>query len=544
MGVVYRARHVKFGRPFAIKVLHKSLTSNPKIVRRFEREAELAGRLRHTNVASVIDVGVSDDGMHFMAMELAPGVNLAALLDEGPISEARMLDLAKQMCSGLQHAHDHGLIHRDFKPHNVLVEQLAGGREVARIVDWGVAILREDAGDVDTDDRLTTRGIVVGTPHYMAPEQARGCAIDHRVDLFALGLICYEMLTGKMPFEGIGVEVARANLYDPMPRMRDRAPGVQVDPVLEAIVRRLLEKERDDRPASGNAARELFELYERDRASCAVLLGVELTSDGAAGGEAVSDDLAIGGPLIVGDTSTSARDSEHNPSDGELIPSDGIARDPERDRDTDQLHTSSARRQIAIIVAVAASALVLLLWFGLRGSDRVASTSVAQNAKLTVEHIALDVTDAAVVELPIVVEPADVVVEPSDVVAEPSDVVVEPRDVLGPNRLVAAQLLVTTPGAPAQRGSGGTSAHAGARAPTRVEPPSAAEVATLYGVLGRELKATETAKGMEATIDLWPRYRWIRINEWITTPERRTHVARLLERLHADLRAIRQSSSH
>src|SRR6185503_7426362 len=120
------------------------------------------------------------------------------------------------------------------------------------------------------------KGIVVGTPHYMAPEQARGASMDHRVDLFALGLICYELLTGMLPFDGSGVDIARANMMEPTPRMIDRAPNVRVDPVLEAIVRKLLEKDPNDRPPSGNAARELFELYERDRASCAMLLGVEI----------------------------------------------------------------------------------------------------------------------------------------------------------------------------------------------------------------------------------------------------------------------------
>src|SRR5262245_44029933 len=108
MGSVYRARHVKFTRHFAIKILHKNLTANPKQVKRFEREAELAGRLQHSNVASVVDVGTTDDGTRFMVMEFAPGEPLVNHMIDGPMSEARVVDIAKQICSGLQHAHDVG----------------------------------------------------------------------------------------------------------------------------------------------------------------------------------------------------------------------------------------------------------------------------------------------------------------------------------------------------------------------------------------------------------------------------------------------------
>lgn len=263
MGAVYRAHHAKVGRQFAIKVLHRSLMTNDKIVMRFAREAELAGRLSHTNVVSVVDVGTTSDGQHYLAMELAPGVSLASLLDDGPLSESRMLDLTKQLCAGLAHAHEAGLIHRDFKPDNVIVDQQAGGREVARIVDFGVAVLREDVDAKTERDRLTTKGFVVGTPHYMAPEQACAESLDHRVDIFALGLICYEMLTGKLPFEGTGAEVVRANLSEPVPPMAVRAPGITVAPELEAIVMRMLAKQREDRPENAHVVRELLEAYER-----------------------------------------------------------------------------------------------------------------------------------------------------------------------------------------------------------------------------------------------------------------------------------------
>ncbi|HEY5951128.1 MAG TPA: serine/threonine-protein kinase [Kofleriaceae bacterium] len=487
MGAVYRARHVKFGRQFAIKVLHESLVANPKVVRRFEREAELAGRLRHTNVASVVDVGVTDDGLHFTAMELVAGDTLCAMLADGPVSETRMLDLAKQLCSGLQHAHDLGLIHRDFKPENVIVECVAGGREVARIVDWGVSILRDDAGDVESEDRLTTKGIVVGTPHYMAPEQARGGAIDHRIDLFALGLICFELLTGKLPFDGSGVDIARANLEQPTPWMVERNPDVHVDAVLEAIIHALLAKHPDERPASADAARELFELYERDRATCALLLGVELP---------------------VEDRRTGAIEQlDHSPSQA-------VPRDPEHAHETDEIVPAFSRRSIAVVAVGFAVLLALLLWLGLRNRRHQ-----------TVPPVATASRDPRV-ELAVVEARPDPVMPPTTPVAVDTPFVDTP--LVEPPRDPALAMQRATPKKPASQ-SGSAAA-----AP---EPPSAAEVAKLYGATGRELKALDAKKGMDATIELWPRYRWIRINEWIATPEKRAQITRELERLRADIHA-------
>jgi hypothetical protein len=491
MGAVYRARHAKFGRPFALKVLHGDLTSNAKVLTRFEREAELAGRLRHTNVASVIDVGVHD-GLHYTVMEYASGDTLTALLADGPLGEVRLLDLAKQLCSGLAHAHEVGLIHRDFKPDNVIVESLAGGREVARIVDWGVAILLEHAGDSESEDRLTTKGIVVGTPHYMAPEQARGGAMDHRVDLFALGLICYELLTGQLPFDGDGVDIARANLSSPTPPMRERNPDVDIDPVLEAVVRKLLEKDPDDRPASADAARELFELYERDRASCALLLGVELP---------VEDRRTTAiEPLDVGVVTHEPGGHEHEHE------TEHAAADPERYRATDQLGRSGNDRRVAFVAAFMTLALALVLWLGLRGTRAAIAPNLAAPVASTEAR-------AAIAQEP---RPTDDVLPP---IAEPP-----PAPALGPRPPPPTK---KPPGPPA----------ASKPAPAPVDAPTAADVAKLYGAVGRELKALDSAKGLDATIDLWPRYRWIRFNEWITTPEKRARITRELERLRADIRA-------
>jgi serine/threonine-protein kinase len=272
MGSVYRARHVKVGRAFAIKILHLDLLDDSKLKRRFVREAELAGTLKHTNTVTVVDVD-EFEGLHYIAMEYAEGPTLGDIISsQAPLPAPRAIALVQQLCDGLHHAHEKGLIHRDFKPDNVIVEA-HDAREVPRIVDFGIAIVRDDASSAERE-RLTTAGITLGTPHYMAPEHVTGQAIDHRIDLFALGVVMYEMLSGAMPFDGDGVDVARANLLEDTPPMSVRAPNVDVDPLLEAFTRKLLSKAPDARFASARAARDVLTLIARDRKAAAAALGV------------------------------------------------------------------------------------------------------------------------------------------------------------------------------------------------------------------------------------------------------------------------------
>ena len=268
MSTVYRARHVKLGRPVAVKILKDDYAPSPKLLRRFEREAELAGSLSHPNIVAILDVGEAD-GVHYIVMDLVEGPTLGTVLEGGALDRARMIAIARQLCNGLEHAHGHGLLHRDFKTDNVIVERAGFDDEHARIVDFGISTLRDEQV---RGERLTTVGLVLGTPRYMAPEHVSGQPVDHRIDLYALGVVCFEMLTGRAPFDGDGVEVARANLLDEPPRMRDRAPELEIDPLLEAFTRRLLAKDPDERPPSAFAARLMLDLIERDRASAAGLL--------------------------------------------------------------------------------------------------------------------------------------------------------------------------------------------------------------------------------------------------------------------------------
>jgi serine/threonine protein kinase len=255
--------------------MHVDLLDDTKLQKRFVREAELAGTLTHANIVSVTDVGETFEGLHYIAMEYAEGPTLSDVIAESaPIPTPRVIQIVSQLCDGLHHAHEHGLVHRDFKPDNIIIET-RDGREVPRILDFGIAIVRDDASK-EHRERLTTAGITLGTPHYMAPEHVTGQAIDHRIDLFALGIVMYEMLCGAMPFDGDGVDVARANLLEETPYMAVRAPTATIDPLLEALVRKLLAKAPDARPATAKAVRELLDLIVKSRPRAAAALGVIL----------------------------------------------------------------------------------------------------------------------------------------------------------------------------------------------------------------------------------------------------------------------------
>ena len=241
MGVVYRARHLRVGRTVAIKVLQPHMLREAGMVERFEREAQLAARLHHVNVAAVIDLA---DGV--MVMEHAPGRPLSKLIG-APMPRARVISIVRQILAGLDHAHAMGLVHRDLKPENIMIDDA----DRVCIVDWGIAVLRE--GSDDEMRRLTTAGLVLGTPMYMAPEQAKGEAVDHRCDLFALGVIVYELLAGVGPFEGTGLEMIVANLTQEPPSIATRA-GVSVDPSLEMFARRLMAQRAAERFAFAHDA--------------------------------------------------------------------------------------------------------------------------------------------------------------------------------------------------------------------------------------------------------------------------------------------------
>ena len=269
-GVVYRAKHVDDNRVVAFKVLHEHHLGEPRTVERFRREARLAARLGHPHVAGVYELVVTADGRFCIALELVEGQPLRELLTM-PLPPERVMTIAAQLLRGLEHAHAMGLVHRDLKPDNVLVEW-RNARDHARIVDFGIALASE--GSAESLDRLTATGQVVGTVHYMAPEQALGDVVDERADLYSLGVIVYEMLTAVKPYEGKPVDIIGQKVRNEVPSFAERVPKLLVEPMLELFCRKLLGRMPEWRFQTAREALNVLKLLEADPRSAGPSLGI------------------------------------------------------------------------------------------------------------------------------------------------------------------------------------------------------------------------------------------------------------------------------
>jgi serine/threonine-protein kinase len=235
MSSVYRAHDRLLERTVALKILHEQFGRDDAYVERFRREARAVAQLAHPNIVTVIDRG-EQDGRQFIVFEYVDGMNLKELMaQEGPVSPREAIELALQVARGLSFAHENGLVHRDVKPQNVLLD--GDGR--AKVTDFGIA----HAVDVDG---MTITGTVMGTSNYIAPEQARGQAVDEQTDVYSLGCVIYELLAGEVPFEGDNfVAVAMQHVNDPAPSVRDVRPDVP--PRLDWAVQTAMAKDHDER---------------------------------------------------------------------------------------------------------------------------------------------------------------------------------------------------------------------------------------------------------------------------------------------------------
>lgn len=252
MGQIYRATQQPGGREVAIKVLSSDVDGDAdRFRKRFVREAAVVAQLNHPNVVAVYDYGETDSGDVFMAMEHIPGAPLSEVMRTlGALPVPRALAISIQVARALRKAHSHGVVHRDLKPANIMVRPDEDGFDFVKVLDFGLLkLFSPDHSEVDgafTDEALTAAGSLMGTPGYMAPEQAVGETIDSRADIYSLGAMMFQMLTGRLPFEDEGlVELVTAQVLKPVPAMREVAPEVVVPEQLEQIVRRCLDRHRN-----------------------------------------------------------------------------------------------------------------------------------------------------------------------------------------------------------------------------------------------------------------------------------------------------------
>ncbi len=259
MGEVFRAHDAVLERTVAIKVLHRSLAGDAGFVDRFRREARAAANLSHQNIVAVHDWG-NVDGIYYMVMEYVAGVSVREVLNtEGPLAPAQAVDVVMQTLAALQHAHRQGIVHRDIKPENLMVTR----EGVVKVADFGLARAFADA-------QITEAGTVTGTVQYLAPEQLQGELADPRTDLYALGIVTFELLTGRLPFGGeTPMAIAYKHIHEPMPRPSSINPAVPA--ALDGWVASVTEKQRELRPESAAEARRDLEAEARSLPSAAEL---------------------------------------------------------------------------------------------------------------------------------------------------------------------------------------------------------------------------------------------------------------------------------
>jgi predicted Ser/Thr protein kinase len=258
MGVVYGAHHPRIGKRVAIKVLSPAFCGDPATVERFEQEARLVNEIKHPNIVDVFQFGELADGRSFFVMEWLDGESLSARLERGPLTTRETIEVIDAICDALEAAHEKGVIHRDLKSDNVFIVPVRKDKKV-KLLDFGLAKLagRNDPASI----HKTKEGIVVGTPAYMSPEQARGKTVDFRTDIYALGCLAYKMVTGRLPFNADNaMDLIVKQLNDAPPSPSKLAPGTP--PSLSRVIVRMMSKSPEERPSLADIRQTLVELKD------------------------------------------------------------------------------------------------------------------------------------------------------------------------------------------------------------------------------------------------------------------------------------------
>lgn len=263
MGAVYLAENVAIDQKIAVKVLHPSAARDDETLQRFNREANAIARLTHPNTIRVFIFGKTSEPLIYLAMEYVDGITLRdELYDHGPFDELRAISIMRQTLHALSEAHELGVVHRDLKPDNIMLTQFRGVRDFVKVLDFGIAKVTEPRGG--QQKKLTQAGVVYGTPEYLSPEQARGKDIDFRADLYAMGIILYEMMTGVVPFTGeTALAILSGHVYQEPP---DPATvnNAKISRAMRNIILRAIQKNPDDRYQSAMDFLEALEQREAE----------------------------------------------------------------------------------------------------------------------------------------------------------------------------------------------------------------------------------------------------------------------------------------
>jgi tRNA A-37 threonylcarbamoyl transferase component Bud32 len=271
-GTVYRGRQLGLDRVVAIKVPTHQIAADPVMAKRFAREARSAGKIQHPGVVAIHAVGELPDGRPYLVMQFVEGQPLDRILEDGPIAATRALRIVRAIASALSETHAAGVVHRDLKPSNIMWQRDRNGDDRLTIVDFGIAASKPGTADAS---RLTANGLI-GTPHYMSPEQAHGEAVDARADLYALGCLLFELVTNAPPFEGSAFEVLLAHLgkAPPVPSSRDD----RVPEVIDGLCATLLAKKPDDRPQTADEVVTLVDVALAELASSSAAGSLDKTA--------------------------------------------------------------------------------------------------------------------------------------------------------------------------------------------------------------------------------------------------------------------------
>jgi serine/threonine protein kinase len=492
MGAVYSAEHTLLERPAAIKLLLPALSLDQDMVTRFFNEARAAAAIRHPGIVEIYDFGWHVDGAAYIAMEHLQGESLAARFSRGRMTVTGAATIARQIAGALAAAHRKGIIHRDLKPENVFLVpdgEVVGGERI-KLLDFGIAKLSEAAGG-----RHTTRtGTILGTPTYMAPEQCRGIAVDHRADLYSLGCILFEACTGRPPFDGEGVgDVLTAHVHLPPPAVSSLAANVPEE--IAHVIACLLTKDREQRMASAEAVAQAM--------------------DAASGFIYRTREIAV-------DVHTA-------------VPSSGphqVTLRPVRDRTTDPPVVRRGRNlRTGLGLAAAAVIAVSVLQLSHRGSEPTMGPLGAPPSPSASLATALPVLSPAAIAR-VLAAPDDDATRPDGSISTPRFVdprtsgvrMASPRPApLHPTSRPPSSPLLPPLVPPAPEPIDETPA-----APSTI---TALSVAQLYLAMGEQLRRFAEARGARATEALWTAFRYIRINDALTDPAKRIEADAQLHHL-------------